>query len=109
MMVRQNKFRKIVMEKSLDVVNSADLAKKVSDVVVFGNPDTWMLLCKASSKEQGWMKSTKVMNVPTGVILQVSTQQGQSVAEAVTYVPGVVAVHENGTLQLVSRGLNISA
>lgn len=89
------------MEKSLDVVNSADLSKKVSDVVVFGNPDTWMLLCKASSKSQGWMKSTKVMNVPTGVILQVSTQQGQSVAEALVYVPGIVATDKNGTLELL--------
>lgn len=88
-------------EKTLDVVNGADLANKVSDVVVFGDPDTWMLLCKASSKSQGWMKSTKVMNVPGGVVLQVTTQQGQSVAESLCLIPGAIATKAaDGTVKL---------
>ena len=40
------------------------------------------------------MKSTKVMNLPDGALVQVSTQQknpdgSYSVAEALSYVPGV--------------------
>lgn len=39
----------------------------ISDLQVYGDGDTFALLCKASSQEQGWMKSTKVANVPGGI------------------------------------------
>jgi len=35
------------------------------------------------------MKSTKAMEVPGGCVVQVTTQQGDDVAEALTFVPGV--------------------
>jgi len=44
------------MEKSLDVISVEDTKAKVSDVVVVGNSNMFQLLCKASSKEQRWMK-----------------------------------------------------
>lgn len=79
------------MEKTLDNVNVADVKAKVSDVKVFGNGDTFQLLCKASSAEQGWMKSCKAMEIAgVGCVVQVTTQQGDQVAEALTFVPGVV-------------------
>lgn len=85
--------------KSLDVTNVADAqAGKVSDIVVVGNGDTFQLLCKASSKSQGWMKSAKACEIQgVGCIVQVTTQQGDNVAEALVFVPGVY-VHpgENG-------------
>lgn len=86
------------MEKTLDAVSTVDVAKKVSDVVVTGNPDVFQLICKASSKEQGWMKSTKAMDVDgLGVVLQVSTQQGSNVAEAITFIPNAkILVDVNG-------------
>lgn len=86
------------MEKTLDVVSSEDLKKKVSDVQITGNPDIFQLICKASSKEQGWMKSTKAMEVDgIGVVLQVSTQQGSNVAEAITFIPNAkILVDVNG-------------
>lgn len=82
------------MEKSLDVKNVADAKEKINDIEVYGDGDTFALLCKASSKSQGWMKSTKVCNVDNGCIVQVSTQQknpdgSYAVAEALTYVPGM--------------------
>jgi hypothetical protein len=56
----------------------------------YGNPDTFQLLCKAWSQAEGWMKSTKVMEIPgAGCIVQVTTQQGYSIAEALTFVPNV--------------------
>lgn len=74
--------------KTLDVTSSKDFPGKVGDVEVFGNPDLWRLVCKASSKSQGWMKSTKVMELPNvGVVLQVTTQQGDHVAEALCFIP----------------------
>ena len=60
------------------------------------------LLCKASSKSQGWMKSAKAMQVPNGCVVQVTTQQGDNVAEALTYVPGVMIADDvNGGRKLV--------
>ncbi len=64
--------------------------KNVKDIVVFGNGDTFQLICKASSKAEGWMKSTKAMEIDgVGCIVQVTTQQGDNVSEALTFVPGV--------------------
>lgn len=79
--------------KSLNVTGMNGLKKKVSDVETFGDPGAWQCLGKAWSKKQGWMKSTKVMQLePDGVLVQVSTQQqnpdgSYAVAEALTYVP----------------------
>lgn len=57
--------------------------------------DLFKLLSKAWSHEECWMKSTKAMDVPGGVVIQVSTQQGDNVAEALTFVPGV-RIHDFG-------------
>lgn len=76
--------------KSLDVENIKDAAAKINDIKVVGNGDLFQLICKASSKEQGWMKSTKAMQIDgVGCVIQVTTQQGDNVAEALTFVPGV--------------------
>jgi hypothetical protein len=91
-------------KKTVNVVNSDDLRKKVSDVEIFGNPDTFQLICKASSKNEGWMKSTKAMEIPgRGCIIQVSTQQGDNVAEAICFVPDVVILvdDESGNKKIV--------
>lgn len=85
--------------------------KNVPDLVVFGNGDLWQLLCKASSNQEGWMKSTKAMQVPGGCVVQVTTQQidrdeSHSVAEALCFVPGVeIADDEHGGRRLVSSAL----
>ncbi len=86
------------MSKELGIVNIEDAKAKISDVVVFGNGDTFQLICKASSKSQGWMKSTKAMEiVGVGVVLQVSTQQGDNVAEALQFIPNVkIYTNEQG-------------
>ena len=84
-----------IAEKTLDNTSIADVKKNVTDVVVVGNGDMFRLLSKASSKEQGWMKSTKAMEIAgVGCVVQVTTHQRNhdgtnSVAEAVAFVPGV--------------------
>ena len=85
--------------------------KNVPDIKVVGNGDSFRLLCKASSEEEGWMKSTKAMEVPNkGCIVQVTTQQrnpdgSYAVAEALAFVPDVVCVDdENGGRTLISTG-----
>ncbi len=94
------------MSKDLGITNVREAKAAIPDLQVFGDGDRWVLLCKASSEEQGWMKSTKVMNVPGGCVVQVTTQQRMdginvqkaytyAIAEALTYVPGV-AIGEDG-------------
>ena len=80
--------------KSLGNTDQNTCRSNVSDVVMFGE-DLFKLLSKASSQEEGWMKSTKAMNTHNGVVVQVTTQQinpdgSYSVAEALTFVPDVV-------------------
>lgn len=87
--------------KSLGCTDANGTKKNVSDVEFFGNGDEFELICKASSEQQGWMKSTKGMQIgESGVLVQVSTQQrnpdgSYSVAEALTFIPDVILVNSN--------------
>lgn len=81
--------------KSTDVTNVEEAKATYSDLKITGDGDLFTVLTKASTKN--WMKSTKAMQVPGGVVIQVSTQINNidgthSVAEAVCYVPNVVIV-----------------
>ncbi len=79
--------------KALDNTNAEDAKATTSDIVVYGDPNMWELVCKASSRSQGWMKSTKKMKVQGGYLFQVTTEfrneDGDVVgcAEALTFVP----------------------
>lgn len=81
------------MSKSLHNTDQDTTQSNVKDVVFFGD-DLFVLLSKASSEREGWMKSTKAMEVTGGCVVQVTTQQrnsdgSYSFAEALTYVPFV--------------------
>ncbi len=92
--------------KTLDAVNIEDVKSKVSDVQVYGNGDLFQLICKASSESQGWMKSTKALEVGNGCVVQVTTQQrnpdgSYSIAEALTFVPNAeIRLDSNGNKYL---------
>lgn len=90
------------MEKTLNNSSIEQVKEQVKDVEVVGNGDMFQLLCKASSKVEGWMKSTKAMEIPgVGCVVQVTTQQDRKVAEAVCFVPGVkIANDMNGGRRL---------
>ena len=92
-------------EKTLDVTSLEDTKTKVNDVQVVGNVDMFQLLCKASSKSQGWMKSAKACEVEgLGCIVQVTTQHNEHVAEALTFVPHCTIENDvNGGRKLVSN------
>ena len=81
-------------KKSLDIDCIKTAKDNINDIKVFGDGDTFRLVCKASSQSQGWMKSTKACEVVGGCIVQVTTQQrnpggSYAVAEALEYVPGI--------------------
>ena len=87
-------------EKTLHNSDVSGARQNVPDIKVVGNGDMFRLLCKASSQNEGWMKSTKAMEISdVGCIVQVTTQQknpdgSYSVAEALTFAPGVSIVDD---------------
>lgn len=95
-------------EKTLHNSDADGAKKNVSDLKIIGNGDLFQLLCKAHSQNQGWMKSTKAMQTPHGCVVQVTTQQKNidgtySIAEALTFVPGVkISDDENGGRKLIA-------
>lgn len=81
------------VEKTLDVVDAATLVEKVKDVSIYSNcVSDWVTLHKVSSESEGWFKSTKALDLKTGVLIQVTTQHGDNVAEALQYCHGVKLV-----------------
>lgn len=91
--------------KTLKNSDASGAKKNVSDIEFFGNGDLFQLLCKAHSESEGWMKSTKAMDTPTGAVVQVTTQQrnpdgSYSIAEALTFVPGVKVIGPAGERKL---------
>lgn len=109
--IKEVKMEEVITKKSLENTDSNGASKNVNDIVFWGNGDTFKLISKASSKSEGWMKSTKAMSIPqVGCVVQVTTQQGDNIAEAVTFVPGVM-ISENkmknseGELVVISRKL----
>lgn len=76
--------------KTLHNSDGSGARQNVPDIDLFGDGDTFKLICKASSKAEGWMKSTKAMQIDgIGCVIQVTTQQGDHVAEALCFVPDV--------------------
>ena len=95
-------------EKTLHNSTVSGARVNVKDIKVVGNGDMFALLCKASSQEEGWMKSTKAMQIDgVGCVVQVTTQQrnpdgSYAVAEALTFMPGVILAEDaNGGRKLM--------
>jgi len=85
------------MKKTLHNTDSSGAHDNVPDLVTFGDGDTFELICKASSKAEGWMKSTKAMEIEgVGCVIQVTTQQGDNISEALTFVPNTRITSING-------------
>ncbi len=95
-------------EKSLDVTSVEDAKKKISDIKVVGDGNLVSLLCKASSEEQGWMKSAKALYVKgVGCVVQFTAQQRNidgtyTMTDTACFVPGVKPMDDvNGGQKLV--------
>ena len=90
----------------MKTLHNSDISKareNVTDINVFGDGDLFKLISKASSKEEDWMKSTKAMQIDgVGCIVQVSTQQGNNVAEALVFVPNITIEGEAPNRRLIS-------
>jgi len=85
--------KKTETKKTLKNTDAKGATKNVRDIAFWGDGDTFKLISKASSDNEGWMKSTKAMQVgKIGCVVQVTTQQGEQVAEALVFVPGAKIV-----------------
>lgn len=86
--IEKDKERQSTTRKTLGNTTASQAKDNVKDIVFWGDGDTFKLISKASSRREGWMKSTKAMEIANaGVVIQVSTQQGDNVAEALQFVP----------------------
>lgn len=120
------------MTKSLGNSDANGTRKNVKDVKFWGDSDAWKLICKAWSEEEGWMKSTKAMEIKgVGCLVQVTTQQenselvsviqdendseiigttmkneNYSITDSVVWVPGVrIEAEDDGRGYIVGRKL----
>jgi hypothetical protein len=76
------------IKKTLINTTASQAKENVKDIKFWGDGDIFKLISKASSVAEGWMKSTKAMEIfGIGCVIQVTTQQGDNVAEALTFVP----------------------
>lgn len=80
------------MAKTLKNSEASGAKKNVKDIAFWGDGDTWKLISKASSEDEGWMKSTKAIQLNEGCLVQVTTQQrnpdgSYSLAEAMAFAP----------------------
>ena len=93
-------------EKTLNNTTASQAKDNVKDIIFWGNGDTFKLISKASSAKEGWMKSTKAMQIDNvGCVVQVTTQQGDNVSEAVTFVPKVKIEETMEDGKVISRKL----
>lgn len=83
------------MARPMNAIDPKSAKKLMGDIEVWG-VEEFKLVSKASSKKYGFMKSTKAMQLPAGCLIQVSTKEGNAVAEALTYVPDVYLVDLRG-------------
>ena len=98
--------------KTLHNTTASQAKQNVKDIKFWGNGDTFKLISKASSEQEGWMKSTKAMEIiGVGCVVQVTTQQRNpngdySIAEALTFVPNCKiqeTLDSEKNLEVVSR------
>lgn len=88
--------------KTLSNSNIKQAQNQVSDIEVVGDGNMYQLLFKAYTKKENWMKSSKAMEIEgVGCVVQVTTQQGDNVAEAICFVPGVKIVPDGDGKKLV--------
>jgi len=98
--------------KSLHNTDTNGARKNVKDIVFFGDGDMFKLISKASSENEGWMKSTKAMEITgVGCVVQTTTQQrnpdgSYALTDAVTFVPNCyIESSMNDKGDVVSRKL----
>ena len=93
--------------KTLHNSDVSGAKKNVPDIQVYG--DLFKLISKASSEKEGWMKSTKAMEIMgVGCVIQVTTQQrnpdgSYAIAEALTFVPGVYIQNNAAGRELIKK------
>ena len=80
--------------KTLDITSIKNTKENIPDLKVVGDGDLFKVILKVSSKKEGWMKSMKAMEVPSGCVIQTTTQQkntdgSYAIAEALVFVPGI--------------------
>lgn len=91
------------MRRELNNTSLETARANVPDMLVHGDPNAWICIAKASSKAEGFMASTKVMNLPNGALIESLRREyaeasgfpSVAVSVALAYVPDL-NVHKEG-------------
>lgn len=96
--------RKARVKKPVTSVSPVEPKQAPSDLKVVGSPDAFQLISECTSRSEGWVKSTRAMQIDgLGCLVQVSTRLGANMSEAVTFVLGVKIKREpNGNKRLIA-------
>lgn len=101
-----------LFQKSLHNTTANGATKNVKDIQFWGDGDTFKLISKASSEAEGWMKSTKAMEIESiGCVIQTTTQQrnpdgSYSLCDTTTFVKDVkISEQLNSDNEVISRKL----
>jgi len=81
---------------------------KASGVVLTGAADKWLCIAKAVNKDEGWMRSTKAMQIgAAGCLVQTSyiwtnSDGTKGCFEAVCFAPSVNLIEEGGKARFLT-------
>ena len=81
-------------QRKLDIRDTND-----ADLVKYGNPDAWKLICKASSEAEGTMESTRAMQFPHGCLVQTETRQKNqdgswAISQGIAFVERIIIIED---------------
>ena len=93
--------------KKRTVSNTNPKQAKASGVESIGSLGTWKVVQKAWNRKEGWMRSTKALEIPgAGCLIQVTTREGKQIAETACFVPDVkLEANPDGSHTLKATGL----
>jgi len=106
----EQKILSSFFQKTLHNTTANGAKKNVKDIQFWGDGDTFKLISKASSEAEGWMKSTKAMEIESiGCVIQTTTQQrnpdgSYSLCDTTTFVKDVkISEQLNSDNEVISR------
>ena len=97
----------VMAEKSLGNTDINGTRKNVPDVVVYGDGDTFALWLKASSQSEGWLKSSKVANVPGGCLVQTEIRKNIPMNTRISHPKRMMLMTPSPSLTFPANALEI--
>lgn len=70
-----------------------------------GDPETWKVVVRSFNETADWSMTTLAMEVSVGCVVRTATRQGESISEALAFVPNTkLILNGDGTYKIVRFG-----